>query len=41
MKEYATVPDAMLQDTKELRKYLEFSYEHAKTLKPKPTKKKS
>jgi TfoX/Sxy family transcriptional regulator of competence genes len=41
MPEYVTVPDALLKNTKELRKYLEFSYEYVKTLKPKPTKKKS
>lgn len=41
MKEYVTVPDSLLQNTKELQKYLELSYEYAKTLKPKPTKKKS
>jgi TfoX/Sxy family transcriptional regulator of competence genes len=41
MKEYVAVPDAMLKNTKELKKYLEFSYEYAKTLKPKPSKKKS
>jgi hypothetical protein len=40
MKEYVAVPDAMLKNTKELKKYLEFSYEYAKTLKPKPSKKK-
>jgi TfoX/Sxy family transcriptional regulator of competence genes len=40
MKEYVAVPDALLKKTKELQKYLEFSYEYAKTLKPKPTKKK-
>ena len=40
MKEYVTVPDALLKNTKELQKYLESSYEYAKTLKPKPTKKK-
>jgi TfoX/Sxy family transcriptional regulator of competence genes len=39
MKEYAAVPDALLENTKELRKYLEISYQYAKTLKPKPTKK--
>jgi len=39
MKEYVAVPDALLKNTKELQKYLEFSYEYAKTLKPKPTKK--
>jgi hypothetical protein len=41
MTEYVAVPDAMLKNTKELKKYLEFSYEYAKTLKPKSTKKKS
>jgi TfoX/Sxy family transcriptional regulator of competence genes len=41
MKEYVAVPDALLKNTKELQKYLEFSYEYVKTLKPKPTKKKS
>ncbi|MGD0989685.1 MAG: hypothetical protein ABR874_17880 [Candidatus Sulfotelmatobacter sp.] len=41
MKEYVTVPGAMLQNTKELKKYLDFSYEYAKTLNPKPAKKKS
>jgi len=40
MKEYVAVPDALLQKTKELQKYLALSYEYAKTLKPKPTKKK-
>jgi TfoX/Sxy family transcriptional regulator of competence genes len=39
MKEYVAVPDALLKNTKELQKYLEFSYEYARTLKPKPTKK--
>jgi len=41
MKEYVAVPDALLTNTKELQKYLELSYEYVKTLKPKPTKKKS
>ena len=41
MKEYVAVPDALLKNTKELQKYLELSYEYVKTLKPKPTKKKS
>ena len=40
MKEYVAVPDALLEKTKELQKYLNLSYEYAKTLKPKPTKKK-
>jgi hypothetical protein len=41
MKEYVTVPDALLKNTKELQKYFESSYEYVKALKPKPTKKKS
>jgi len=40
MKEYVAVPDALLKKTKELQKYLALSYAYAKTLKPKPTKKK-
>jgi hypothetical protein len=41
MPEYVAVPDALLTNTKELQKYLEFSYEYVKTLKPKPTRKKA
>lgn len=41
MKEYVTVPDGLLKKTKELQTYLDDSYEYAKTLKAKPTKKKS
>ena len=41
MREYVAVPDALLKNTQELQKYLEFSYEYAKTLKPKPSRKKS
>ena len=41
MREYVAVPDALLKNTKELKKYLEFSYEYAKRLKPKPSRKKS
>lgn len=41
MKEYVAVPDALLARTKELQPYLRMSYEYAKTLKPKATKKKS
>lgn len=37
MKEYVAVPDSLLKNTKELRKYLELSFEYAKTLRPKPT----
>jgi TfoX/Sxy family transcriptional regulator of competence genes len=40
MKDYAAVPDSLLAKTNELQKYLEMSYAYAKTLKPKPTKKK-
>ena len=40
MQEYVAVPDSLLEDTKELKKYLDLSFEYAKTLKPKPTKKK-
>jgi TfoX/Sxy family transcriptional regulator of competence genes len=40
MNEYVTVPDDLLGKTKELQKYLSLSYEYAKGLKPKPTKKK-
>ena len=39
MQEYVAVPDALLQKTKELQGYLALSYAYAKTLKPKPTKK--
>ncbi len=41
MQEYVAVPDTLLRKTKELKKYLDVSYEYAKTLKPKPTNKKS
>ena len=41
MKEYVTVPDKLLKNTKELKKYLDLSYEYVKILKPKPSKKKS
>ena len=40
MKEYVTVPDELLQNTEELKGYLDLSYAYIKTLKPKPTKKK-
>jgi hypothetical protein len=41
MKEYVAVPDSLFQRTKELSKYLDLSYAYIKSLKPKPTKKKS
>lgn len=34
-KEYVAVPDALLEDTETLRPYLERSYGHVQTLKPK------
>jgi hypothetical protein len=40
MPEYVAVPDELLKNTKELKKYLDVSYEYVKTLKPKATKKK-
>jgi TfoX/Sxy family transcriptional regulator of competence genes len=39
MQEYVAVPESMLPKTKELQKYLQLSYEYAKTLKPKSGKK--
>jgi len=41
MKEYVTVPDELLENTEELKQYLDLSYSYTKSLKPKPTKKKS
>ena len=38
-KEYVAVPEKVLADTKEMKKYLKLSFEYAKTLKPKPAKK--
>jgi TfoX/Sxy family transcriptional regulator of competence genes len=40
MKEYVAVPDALFQNTKELKRYLAMSYDYIATLKPKPTNKK-
>jgi len=34
-KDYVTVPEKLLENTKELKKYLRISYEYAKTLKHK------
>jgi hypothetical protein len=39
-KEYVTVPDSLLKNTKELQKYFALSYRYVQTLKPKATKKK-
>jgi len=40
MREYVAVPDGLLEKTKELQPYVKLSYAYAKSLKPKPTKKK-
>jgi TfoX/Sxy family transcriptional regulator of competence genes len=40
MKEYVTVPEALLKDTRALQKHLAVSYAYVKTLPPKATKKK-
>ena len=40
MREYVTVPDALLRNTKQLAKYFRVSYEYVWTLRPKATKKK-
>jgi hypothetical protein len=40
MKEYVSVPDALLKNTKALEKHLVVSYAYVKTLKPKASKKK-
>jgi hypothetical protein len=39
-KEYVRVPDSLLGNTNELRKYFDLSYHYAQTLKPKASKKK-
>jgi hypothetical protein len=41
MKEYVTVPDSLLKNTKVLRRYLDMSHAYIKSLKSKPTKKQS
>ncbi len=40
MKEYVTVPEALLKDTKAVQKHLAVSFAYVKTLPPKATKKK-
>ncbi len=40
MKEYVTVPDNLLKDTKKLQPYFKLSCEYIETLKPKPTARK-
>jgi hypothetical protein len=39
LKEYVTVPDSLLKNTKELKKYFDLSVTYVKTLKPKATTK--
>jgi TfoX/Sxy family transcriptional regulator of competence genes len=41
MKEYVSVPDALLKKTRELRKYFQLSHDYVASLKPKPTTRKS
>ena len=41
LKEYVTVPEILLKNTKDLKKWFILSYTYAKSLKPKPTKKKT
>jgi hypothetical protein len=41
MKEYVCVPQALLENTRALTKYLDISYRYASSLKPKPTTKKA
>ena len=38
MKEYVEVPDALLKNTRELKKFFNLSYAYVGSLKPKPTK---
>jgi TfoX/Sxy family transcriptional regulator of competence genes len=40
MKEYVSVPAALLKNTRALSKYLALSYQYAETLEPKATTKK-
>ena len=40
MKEYVEVPDTFFKNSRTIKKWMTQSYEYAKTLKPKPTKKK-
>lgn len=39
LKEYVLVPEKLFENTKELKKYFDVSFEYVKNLKPKPTKK--
>ena len=38
MKEYVEVPEALLKNTRELKKFFDLSYAYVGSLKPKPTK---
>jgi TfoX/Sxy family transcriptional regulator of competence genes len=40
LKEYVEVPDSLLQNTRELKRYFDASYAYALSLKPKPTRRK-
>jgi TfoX/Sxy family transcriptional regulator of competence genes len=40
MKEYVEVPEALLKNTRELKKFFDLSYAYVGSLKPKPTKRK-
>jgi hypothetical protein len=40
LQEYVEVPDWLLKETRELKKYFDLSYAFVASLKPKPTKKK-
>ena len=40
MKEYVLLPERLLSNTKELKKYFDLSYAYVKSLRPKPTAKK-
>ena len=40
MKEYVAVPDSLLEDTQELKKYFDLSFAYVGSLKPKATKRK-
>ncbi len=40
-KEYVKVPDALLNNTKELRPYFKLSCRYVRSLKPKPSRKKT
>ena len=40
MKEYVVIPQNLLDNTSELLKYLQMSFEYVSALKPKPTKRK-